>query len=115
MTQELSSVDKRTAIVRAMDLDSLATAYQDASLQLADIKDFLEHVNSEMIRRAEEKKATVLFTADAEIEITRSTKIQHRFDVLRTLEGMPKEPVGNPKVTVKPRNIPQNVTGSVAA
>lgn len=71
-----------------MSLEDIVSNRESILRHLEQAKEMLEAMNGEIIRRAAEKKATVLFSKHHQIEVTRTEKIFHRFDVLRRLKGM---------------------------
>jgi hypothetical protein len=84
---DIEAVDPRVKMVRAMPLDSLTVARQDVLTRKFDAVQMLEAIDTEIVRRATEKNATVLFTDECEIEISYTEKIDYRIAKLRTLQG----------------------------
>jgi len=86
MTAELLQMKKN--LLEEMPLDNVLENRAAILKRLFETKADLETFNAEIIRRAQEKHANVLFTDREKVEVARDKKIQHRFDVLRRLKGM---------------------------
>jgi hypothetical protein len=85
LTAEVIQMKKH--MLEEMPLEDILVNRANILTRLFDTKTDLQTFNDEIVRRAAEKKATVLFTDKEQIKVERDKKIQHRFDVLRRLEG----------------------------
>lgn len=90
MTAELIHMKK--TVIEEMPLDTIVENRAAILTRLLETKADLDIFNAEIIRRAAENKAIVLFTETSHITVKREKEIQHRIDVLRRLEGIiPKD------------------------
>jgi hypothetical protein len=80
-------IQMKKSMLEEMPLEDVLTNRANVLARLFETKADLQTFNDEIVRRAAEKKATVLFTGKEQVKVERDKKIQHRFDVLRRLEG----------------------------
>jgi hypothetical protein len=77
----------KQTLLEEMSLDNVLENRAAILKRLFETKEDLEAFNAEIIRRAAEKHAKILYTDKEQVKVDRDKKIQHRFDVLRRLEG----------------------------
>ena len=96
---EMEIVNPHAALAAKMDDDSLSHAALDVGNRIdakkADFECFLASdvdrhaaIIAELAHRMFERKATLIFAPSAEVEMKITTRIDHRIDVLRGLEGL---------------------------